>query len=840
MIARRIFPLGSRRALQLEHSGGKAATLARLTRLGFAVPPGFVIASPLFDGLRQRCTAGAPTASGLEPEAMEKLHRQLLRCPLSPAETRRLGRAFRLFGGPVAVRSSFIGEDGAKDSYAGQLESVLGVDDEDGFLDAVRRVYASQFRGRLAHYRLARGRSAPAANLDSSSMSVLVQRMVDPIVSGVAFSSDPVSGRRRVVIEAATGGAGRVERGVVTPRRYVVGVRHELSGMEAGGGEAVLAPKRILELAELVRRIEAALGGPQDVEWAFDGERLHVLQSRPITSLAGRHIYSRRLLADMSPGLVTPLQWSTTTRSMVRHVFGELFVGLLGRRDIDPTRLITRLRSRIYGDMTLIGRLLAEAGLPINFFEMLSRDERARIRPRPTYRLAARAPRIAWCASRWLRMAGRAERCLAESREPLAHLRASDLSRESDEQLVAGVQRLLDLHGRLQWATVLGAMNLMGRAKLLRQLVERWAPGVDQRGLLASGNPSAAARWNQELEAMADAARGLGSDFAQGMSLGDESSIRDRLADTVEGRRLAAKMDEFLERFGFLSSDATDLSSPSWHEEPSLVWATVGRLAASPRAETASDAGTNRESSLRQVRQQLGPVRRRLLGAVWRSTDRFLDLRERLGLTLSESAYHLRRLFLAVGRRLVAKGVLSRPEEVFLLYWDEVAGLLDGSLEITSARRLVVERADELEADSRWEEEVTICGREGARDRPRNEPPADCLSGIGSSPGTASGRACVLRDPAAAPAELGRDHILVVPYTDVGWTPLLSRVGGVVAESGGALSHTSIIAREYGLPAVVGVERATSVIAEGESITVDGDRGRVCLDDRRADGGQAS
>ena len=120
------------------------------------------------------------------------------------------------------------------------------------------------------------------------------------------------------------------------------------------------------------------------------------------------------------------------------------------------------------------------------------------------------------------------------------------------------------------------------------------------------------------------------------------------------------------------------------------------------------------------------------------------------------------------------------------------------------------------------------------------EPAPDCLTGIGSSPGRASGRACVLRDPSAAPAELNRDHILIVPFTDVGWTPLLSRVGGVVAESGGILSHTSIIAREYGLPAVVNVERATSLISGGEAITVDGDRGRVCFDQRQSNEGSPS
>ena len=835
-----VFPLDSRRALNVEHSGGKAAILARLAQLGFAVPPGFVISSSLFDGLERRCgCGGSGRGRDRERDFRDGLYRRLLECPLSDAERDSLLDAYRRFGGPVAVRSSFAGEDGLKDSYAGQLESVLGVDGEAKFVDAVRRVYASRFRYRVEDYRRARGRQSAPSN--GGAMAVLVQRMLEPVAGGVAFSADPVSGRRTVIIESMPGLGDRVAGGVMTPQRQVVDARNVLTRVEIEGGEAALLdPDRTLELAALVRRIEAALGGPQDVEWAFDGDTFQVLQSRPITSLAGRHVYSRRLLADMSPGLVTPLQWSTTTRSMVRHVFGALFTELLGRKDIAPTRLITRLRSRTYSDVTLLGQLLAEAGLPVNFFEMLSRDERAaHIRPRPTLRFAARSPRIAWCAARWLRMARRADAFLDEARGELDRLAGHDFTEGSCDELLRETDRLLVVHGRLQWGTVLGAMNLMVRSKLLRHLVDRWAPEVDQRNLLG-GDRKAGTAWNLELETMADAAHELGEELTRVMIGGDERVIRERLALSEGGRKLAESMDDFLERYGFLSSDATDLSSPCWRERPSLVWATVGRLARSPRVDPVQDVAATREQTRRQALERLGPLRRMVFVRVWRSTARYMDLRERLGLHLSESAHRLRRLFLTVGHRLETEDALSRPEEIFLLYWDEIHDICGDSLDVIRVRELVAERLDELESDAAWEVEDTICGVEGALDRPMAAPAPDCLTGIGSSPGLVSGPACVLRDPSTAPAELSRKQILIVPFTDVGWTPLLSRVGGVVAESGGILSHTSIIAREYGLPAVVNVERATSLVTEGEIITVDGDRGRVCFDGRRAKDGRSS
>jgi pyruvate,water dikinase len=437
-------------------------------------------------------------------------------------------------------------------------------------------------------------------------------------------------------------------------------------------------------------------------------------------------------------------------------------------------------------------------------------------------------------------MARRANACLGEARGELDRLSGQDFEDLTHEELLDEIDTLLEVHGQLQWGTVLGAMNLMVRSKLLRHLAARWVPEIDQRDLLG-GDRKAGSAWNLELEELAEEARELGEGLARFMISGDDEVIREELRRSQAGRKLAAGMDGFLDRYGYLSSDATDLSSPCWREQPSLVWSTIGRLATSPRLDPARDVTAIGERARQQALDSLGPIRRAVFERTWRSTARYLDLRERLGLHLSESAHRLRRLFLTVGHRLETEDALSRPEEIFLLYWDEVHEICSDTLDVIRVRELIAARLDELESDAAWEVEDTICGLEGALDRPAAaEPAPDCLAGIGSSPGEASGRACVLRDPSAAPAELSREHILVVPFTDVGWTPLLSRVGGVVAESGGILSHTSIIAREYGLPAVVNVERATSVIPDGERITVDGDRGRVCFDQLRANEGGSS
>jgi pyruvate,water dikinase len=211
------------------------------------------------------------------------------------------------------------------------------------------------------------------------------------------------------------------------------------------------------------------------------------------------------------------------------------------------------------------------------------------------------------------------------------------------------------------------------------------------------------------------------------------------------------------------------------------------------------------------------------------STITYIDLRERTSLLMSEDSYQMRRIFLAMADHFVARGDLDRRTDVFYLFYPEVRRLAEGELDGDTARQLVTARRAEMEADAEVELPETVCG-DVAPSR-RTPPPQgqEYLVGISGSSGVARGYVRIVFDPAEVPARLTPDDILVVPFTDVGWTPLFPGIGGIVAETGGQLSHTSIVAREYGLPAVVSVKQATHLLTEGQAITVDGDAGRVYL-----------
>jgi phosphohistidine swiveling domain-containing protein len=215
------------------------------------------------------------------------------------------------------------------------------------------------------------------------------------------------------------------------------------------------------------------------------------------------------------------------------------------------------------------------------------------------------------------------------------------------------------------------------------------------------------------------------------------------------------------------------------------------------------------------------------------STVALIDLREQVSLLMSEDAFHMRRIFLALADHLVARSDLAERDDIFYLTYGELVQLVDGQLEPDVVRERVRARKSEMERDAQIEPPDTVCGDAVPTHPVSPLEDQEYLVGISGSSGVAGGSARIVLDPSQAPVSLTLDDILVVPFTDVGWTPLLSGVGGIVAETGGQLSHTAIVAREYGLPAVVSVRQATRLIQDGQRVTVDGSSGRVYLGRRR-------
>jgi pyruvate,water dikinase len=268
-----------------------------------------------------------------------------------------------------------------------------------------------------------------------------------------------------------------------------------------------------------------------------------------------------------------------------------------------------------------------------------------------------------------------------------------------------------------------------------------------------------------------------------------------------------------------------------------MIWRSIGRLAAQPAGSAPQFAEDTRSEAQARVRQNLNRLQRYAFDRLLRSTITYIDLRERTSFLVSEDSFRLRRIYVSLADHLVAGGNLEQQDDIFYLAHEELCDLVYGRLAPQEARDRIAACRAEMAADAEIELPDTIYGDHvPARPLVRAAGEA-CLEGISGSSGLVKGYARIILDPIQARSAFDADDILVIPFADTSWTPLFCGIGGVVAETGGQLSHSAIVAREYGLPAVVNVKNATRLIREGQAILVDGSQGRVYLAPQPAEDG---
>jgi phosphoenolpyruvate synthase/pyruvate phosphate dikinase len=833
-MSRYVINLNSRSAQQETQTGGKGASLARLHRLGFKVPQGFVVTSAAFqDFLAEFGIQVLTQRMDWAEKDLEHIRELLLACRLPDQVAHPIVQAYRKLGGRVAVRSSMLGEDTDIISFAGQLDTVLNVSGAEECLSAVRRCWASMFNWRLFSYLFEREASSSDTILESFSVAVVIQQMIDAQAAGVAFSADPLTGESCVVIEAVRGLGDALVQGKVEPDRYAVDARGVIAAAHHVRPDVpVLGNEQILHLADKVRDVADLMVDAQDIEWAWDGTDIYLLQSRPITSLAGQRVYSTAMVSEMLPGLIKPLVWSVSTISKLENVMGRIFTELIGPNDIDFTSLAKRFHSRIYADNTMLGQLLEDMGLPANFFEVMSHGERAERSQRPpiTSRMLRTMFRLVRFVWRYGRAADQISAFITQHDQHMEPYRRANWSSEDPQSLLTHIDGLTNLYSKTMWFNFIGPLNMMVRNRLLSQLTERWAPGVVSSDLVRGLMGLKSLESNQALHSLGAQAESLGTQILSLLREGDDREIRVVLSKSEEGRALVCELDAFLDRYGFLSASGTDLSRTPWVETPTLIWQAIARMAADPGVSTLEDIAQIRDQTQMYVEARLNWLQRTVFNRLFASTVTYIRLREQSSFLISEDSFQMRRIFLSLADHLIARGDLEQRDDIFYLTLDEVKQVVNGVPEAREAKEWIATRRAEMAFDAQIELPDTIRG-DYVPTRPiAPDENQEYLVGIGGSSGLARGYAQIVRDPADAPGALTRNDILVVPFTDVSWTPLFPAIGGVVAETGGQLSHSAIVAREYGLPAVVNVKNATQLIKDGQPIVVDGTQGRVYLE----------
>ena len=793
--------LGEPASLDAATVGGKTANLGRLAT-SFRVPPGFCLDASAFDQLRHALDGDGASRARL---------RELVAASYADLARRVGEREPR-----VAVRSSAIGEDSGGASFAGQHETVLNVGGVDAIVDALLECWRSVYSARAAAYRKQRGIAG------APRIAVLVQLMVPADASAIAFSADPVSGARDVVVVNAAKGLGdAIASGAITPDSYTVRKADLVIASRICADGAAIPDGDIVGIARLAIQLEAVMGGPVDIECALRGGELHLLQCRPITTLAEEFPVTWDDPEDAK------LTWEREDAHF-DHVLGPLAIEFIrngpdhGIRtrfaDIGFPMLVRH--AAFNGRFYVSSKPLVPAEeLPAKLTEMLSLRRRV-----------GRTLRARWDDEFLPELHGHYEWMRRLDLESMTPAAARDAWLETWRRL----NRVWTIH-----FIVTGSSYPV--MEELAQTYEQLVGGNGGEALVVTqGLAPTLQRLERDLCELANVARAhpaVQSAVAQGQRSPDV------LASLSGGSRFAEALHDFLARHGDVGQETFDLASAPWRDDPAKLLTILAQRLASghehPDARFArvralgEDTLARARAALADRPQDLARFEEVVAAALGAG-----PLTEEHNYWIDRvSQAHARRIALAAGRRLVRDGTLDAVDEVFLLYVPEIADALRAP---RTLRDLVARRRSELATWQRLTAPPTVGAPAAAApmvtpgvalervdfDYAVTQDGTNLLKGVTASPGIGRGPARLIADQGEF-SKMRDGDVLVCRQSTASWVPLYTMAAAVITELGGSLCHAAVVAREFGIPAVVAVGGALATLGDGEPLEVDASAGTV-------------
>jgi len=707
-----------------------------------------------------------------------------------------------------AVRSSANVEDRIEHSFAGQFKTVLDVQGADGIAEAVGEVWASAHSPGVAAYLNRMGRDP-----QDLKMAVLIQEMVPPVISGVSFSRNPVTGVEEIVVEAVEGSGETLVQEGITPARWI----HRWGTWIQQPEDGPIPTELIEKVVSQTRSIAAAYGSPVDLEWVYDGQEVFWVQLREITALGTVDVYSNRAAREVLPGIIKPLVWSVNV-PLVNGAWVKLLTEIIGPNDVDPLSLSRSFYYRTYFNVGAFGAIFEKLGLPRDTLERMggtAGGEAGNGRKRafrPTWHTLSHVPRLLRFIADKRRFARRIEAFLPAMEVTIHNFPTDEAAGLSEQALLDRIDELYRLNQDIAYFNIVTPILMRLHTARLRRRLQR--AGVDFESFDVTGGMEELHRFdpNVHLRRLNDLYRELDEDT--------QARIRESTYETfleLPGiAPLQQGVAQFLDQFGHLSDSGNDFSYVPWRENPDVV---LGMIANYPRSE-----GTPK---LHFEDLDLSPLRRFRLARLNRTARKFRLYREAVG-SLYTYGYGIFRIyFLALGDRFVRRGLLASNADILYLDLDEIKAVVREGAPGTGYADKVAARKREIEMVRDVVLPEVIYG---------DEPPpvkqgtghSQVLTGTATSRGYYQGPARVVRGIEDF-ENVNEGDVLVIPYSDVGWTPLFSKAGAVIAESGGILSHSSIVAREYGIPAVVSVSQACQQLQDGTLVTVDGYAGTISI-----------
>ncbi len=872
--------------------GGKALHLGELVYAGLPVPEGFCVTTAAYELvsrdvaplLAELATTGAGNFVQLERQAVA-LREALLTATVPDTILAALRKAYYLLTNgepiPVAVRSSATAEDLPSASFAGQQETYLNVVGEDALIEALRRCWASLWTDRAVSYRASNGIDPRTVRL-----AVVIQRMVDAQVAGVLFTANPLTGKRRqAVIDANPGLGEAVVSGATNPDHFVINIptgkivecrlgdKRVLIQASADGGTqrieraeasdtACLSDAQVHKLAELGVQVEVMAGAPQDIEWAIDAsDTIWLLQTRPITTLfplpadAPSNDKDLRVYfsVNVAQGVYRPLTPMGIAAFRMIASSGATLLGFPPKNPLAGPSFVTEAAQRLFFDMTSMVRtpriqaflmsvmrqMEARTGVII---EQLIFDPRLAPLPVSRWRVSLRLLGVftrVYMAPVYTMQAllspKAARKRLFHHFDALYALSEVPTETSASERLAVFERIFLTAMGSLLSDVMIPVISLIfGLPNVARKLLGNLATDDELQTVLRSIPYNPTTEMDLELWKLAQYLR----EDASIVALFQERQREELAQEYHTGSlppRLQQGLADFLRLYGHRCIAEIDLGLPRWSDDPTYLFDVLHNYLQLTNPEMAPDVQFQR--GIRDANTMVVELTRRawkrnwlrgiLVGFCLRRIRDLTGLREVPKFNIVRLLAKVRLLLLPVGEELVRIGRLESASDIFFMNSVEAREALAAK----DFREIIYERRSNYEFELGRRHIPRILLSDGTD--PEGATHAGgvtegTLRGTPASAGSVSGKARVILNPVGA--RLVPGEILVAPSTDPGWTPLFLTAGGLVMEMGGSMSHGAIVAREYGIPAVVGVPGATERIATAQQITVDGSNGTIIID----------
>jgi phosphohistidine swiveling domain-containing protein len=768
-------------------TGAKANNLYKLKTMGFKIPFSYVLPSYVHD------------LYSINPGVTRKLlYDDIARLPKIK----------------YAIRSSADIEDGKVKSFAGQFNSYLDITGVENIIEAITSVLDSVDSPQISEYTKDEEKTKKGIK-----MSVIVQEMINPIYSGVAFSRNPLTGIREIIVEAVKGNGISLMQDGLTPYRWV-----SHSGSFTRKDESEEIPIYIIEkVIKETRAIAKKSKLDVDLEWVYNGKEIYWVQMRSITSLKEVKLYSNRISKEMLAGLIKPLIWSINI-PLINSVWIKILKELTGPVDLEPEDLAKSFYYRAYFNMGLLEEVFEKVGIPGESLEVMwgfTPRENKKMSMKPNLKMLPLVPRIiSFMYKKW-NIAKIMDKKLPELEAYFKGIRDKGLVGMDSKEIIIEIE---DIYARLQetaYFNITAPLSFMLYSYIFRKQLEKTGgelASIDMRSDLEKTKTfdpsySLAALNKIYIDMPLELRDKITPDNM--IETGYEDHEKEEIAEI---KKFKTAYNQFIINFGHLSDNGNDFSSITWKEEPEKVIDLIKNF------DTGKDIGKKHYDLTIDNILPEKVLKRKLMRSMYYRARKFSGYRDQVSYIYTLGYGMFRPRFLELGRMLVEGKQIQSPEDIFYLSYEEIKKYINKEADSDNIMEIIIKRKEDMEASRNYILPEFIYGDK----LPAPEVPyLNKLKGVPTSGGYCTGVLKVI-DGMVDFYKVSEGDIIVIPHSDVSWTPLFKKAAGVIAESGGMLSHSSIVAREYGIPAVVSVIGAMQ-LEDGRIARIDGYKGEISI-----------